>query len=333
MAQRHKASDHERYLAWLEELHGGLSTPDEVIDETVERAVGSRPVKRERIVLGEVNEVYRAATLGGDRVIVRVNRSPGRHRAEAWAIERCREAGVPVPEVLLVEEKEIDGQEISICIQRRIDAVPLDHLLAESPVDEIHRLVEEGGRLLSRIHSVTTEGSGYLGADGHGTASRSVTAEVLAVEDSLDSIHASAAKVGVEAHVVDTLMDGLRRNAPVFDEVEPRLVHGDYGGKHLLVDEGQIVGVIDFENCASFDPAADFAWWEFWYEPSVPVEVLIRGYRQEGDLGEGFALRRRLLKVRLTLGILPYLAGSDHPAIHHWFRNLEDDLAWISSNG
>jgi aminoglycoside phosphotransferase (APT) family kinase protein len=328
---RQTSDSHERYRVWLDELHGRLVTPNEVIAEAVARAVGARPAAKERITLGEVNEVYRVEASNGERVIVRVSHGSRRHRGETWAIERCREAGVPTPEVLAVEDVELDGREGSICIQRQIEGTPLDHLMASLPEAEIHRLVEEAGRILARIHSVRTEGSGYIGPDGRGTARGSVAEEVLSLEE--EPILAAASKVGVETTSVERLIAELRDNIAVFQGIEARLIHGDYGGKHLLVDGGKIVGVIDFEDCASIDPAADFAWWEFWYEPSVPVEVLIRGYEREADLGEAFEERRRLLKIRLTLGILPYLADRDHPAIHHWFRNLEDDLARVAANG
>ena len=62
--------------------------------------------ERKRIVAGEVNEVYDVQTEDGN-LIVRISREEeNRFIPEKWAIEKSGEAGVPVPEVLLVDEAE-----------------------------------------------------------------------------------------------------------------------------------------------------------------------------------------------------------------------------------
>ncbi len=50
----------------------------------------------------------------------------------------------------------------------------------------------------------------------------------------------------------------LRLNAP--PPAEPRLVHGDFRLGNLIVDEGGLAAVIDWELCHAGDPVEDLAW-------------------------------------------------------------------------
>ena len=45
-----------------------------------------------------------------------------------------------------------------------------------------------------------------------------------------------------------------------------QLVHGDAGVENLIVVDGRIAAIIDFDNAWYGDPAIDLAWW-WWRSP------------------------------------------------------------------
>jgi aminoglycoside phosphotransferase (APT) family kinase protein len=63
------------------------------------------------------------------------------------------------------------------------------------------------------------------------------------------------------------------------------LVHGDLVPQHLLVDDGVIAGVIDWELAGPASPAFDFAMWEV--SAGDPLhdrsDLLRRGYARVAD--------------------------------------------------
>ena len=63
------------------------------------------------------------------------------------------------------------------------------------------------------------------------------------------------------------------------------LAHGDWLPKHLLIDDGAIVGVIDWEFAGPASPAFDFACWEVSAGDGLHdrSDLLRRGYARVAD--------------------------------------------------
>ena len=107
---------------------GAWHSPPEVIADVVRRTTGAGLARHERILAGLTNEVYAATALDGQAVIVRISHHPGpQFEQERWAIARCRAAGVPVPEILLLEHDlampaaepgRAPEERVSVCFER-----------------------------------------------------------------------------------------------------------------------------------------------------------------------------------------------------------------------
>src|SRR5580700_3649717 len=94
---------------WLQARHGKWNTSPGLIDEYVRKATGGAIARAERVVLGLDNEVYDVTTVGNQQLIVRISHKvEPRFEAERWALNAARIAGVPTPQVLLVEQAEDD---------------------------------------------------------------------------------------------------------------------------------------------------------------------------------------------------------------------------------
>jgi len=282
------------------------SNIDELVQRAIITATGSPPASSSRIPIGESNQVYDVATEDGQHVIVRMSyESDPVFEHERWAIERCAEHGISVPRVLLVERVSLDPP-ISICIETKLDGVSLDTLLREhagSP-DKIAALVRQAGAMLARIHAVPTSRFGWIRPDGVGNRP-SWASFMRKWGEKRDELVASGARIGVGARDIDGAIEILLQPHAEYQDVEPRLVHGDYTPEHILLVAGRISGVIDFGNCLSGDPAYDFAWWDYFRGEALPVAWLIEGYRGDAASLES---RMRLAKLHLAFGFVEYYA-------------------------
>jgi aminoglycoside phosphotransferase (APT) family kinase protein len=279
--------------AWEERVRAAQSawrTPRAALDATVRRAVGLAPTRLERLHSGQSNETY-ACTAGAESLIVRAGREgTARFERERWAIEAARGRGVPTPEVLLVTEREIDGELVSFCVERFLPGLPLGRLARRRGRDDplVARALRHAGEQLAAIHEVTTRGFGSLRADG--TAPLSDWPAFL--NERMGPIPESAPEEVIRAlHVLDDYAGQL--------EVMPRLLHFDFEPSHLLVNEatGAITGVIDLEDAKSGDPAYEFAQWDAIHDAYAPVAMLALGYADRAGASAAFELRRLLSEV------------------------------------
>jgi aminoglycoside phosphotransferase (APT) family kinase protein len=251
------------------------TTPRPLID-TVVRSVCGRAVGRVvRLTGGGMNETYRVELPNDMAVVVRIARQPVPwFTDEAHLMAQARGVGVPTPEVLGVEQVEHDGERLSLSIQRLVAGRSLDALAGELPASELERLVIDGGELMARVHSIVPD---------RGTRhelqppDERLVGRVVRVVDQAFGPAAAA--------VVERGADRLRE--AVLSRPAPRLVlaHGDWLPKHLLIDDGAIVGVIDWEFAGPAAPAFDFAMWEV--SAGEPLhdraDLLRRGYARVAD--------------------------------------------------
>ncbi len=98
----------------------------------------------------------------------------------------------------------------------------------------------------------------------------------------------------------------------------------------MLIHNGKINGIIDFENCRGADIAYDFSWWNYFGKNRPPVEWLIEGYKSNGILGENFEARMHLVKIEIALSLLIYYGDAGHGfAKDITTKNLTDDIAFF----
>ena len=100
------------------DLHATFGVPPDDVAAVVTKATGRPMVSLRRIVRGQENEVYRAVTDSDDEVIIRIKRfgEEGTLADEAWAMEQARRAGVPVPEVLLVDRLTSEDADLPVMV-------------------------------------------------------------------------------------------------------------------------------------------------------------------------------------------------------------------------
>jgi aminoglycoside phosphotransferase (APT) family kinase protein len=164
-------------------------------------------------------------------------------------IECAHEAGVPVPEPLVLEEA---GGRLGTAamLVSFVEGTSVAPRILRKPEYEAARsaLTAQLGEALARIHSIdpaTLEGAvPPAGADP-------ALEQIEEWERQLDEI-------GEPLPAVELGLRWLRANAP--RPAETALVHGDFRLGNFIVDEDGLAAVIDWELAHLGDPAEDVGW-------------------------------------------------------------------------
>jgi len=219
----------------------------------------------------------------------------------------------PVPEILLIKELRLASETVSVCVQNRISGDTLErgkiHYNDRDP-EELKDYIRQGGELLSRIHSISTNGFGYLDKDGSG--------EIDSMPDLLKEYTNKpekyvdlAEKVGLNDFKISDVLDDLDEAADSMGDVRPVLVHGDYNLKHFMADEGKITGIIDWGQAQGGTPLEDFAKWEYWFR-DLPLKWLQAGYTNKELFEEDFDRRLRIVMLKNGLDVLGWYAKTGY---------------------
>lgn len=300
-------SDYEAYIA---QKHTEMQTPPDMLSEFVKRATGQAADTQKRLMFGETNEVYDVKTKGGQEVIIRVSHEEDEtFEKEQWAIEQCQTVGVPVPNVLLVEDVTTDGKFRSICVLEKLRGEPLMKRVREKTIspEEVEAVLKETGRLLARVHGIEAKKFGKI--DETGTGSVDSWEDYILRRTSPESearVQAVARKIEIDPKNITKATDILRQHTDVYAKTEPRLLHGDLGHEHIFIDGINITGIIDWGNALSGDPIHDFAWWNFFHKDDETGLLLMEGYDNKQLFKGGFGARLNLCRLYLSLDFLHY---------------------------
>lgn len=304
-------SEHQTdYQMFREEKHKLFSTPQETISEAIEKATGSRILEQNRIIAGETNEVQFVKTESGRELIIRIyHGDKPKFDREKWAIEQCAKAGVPVPEVLLVEDKEVDNKPIQICVETKIEGEGLDNVgrTEDSNVtDNLRNLLGKLGSVLEKIHSIPTKGFGSLDKSGKG---KYVSAKDLILNDQFisgENILPEDQTIQFDREIVRKAKEVLEKEAVNFSEIESHLIHGDLAPQHVMINGGEISGIIDFEHARGSDPAEEFARWELKFGDRYPIYDIKHGFSDKAVFSGDFEKRKNIWRLYQGLAILSY---------------------------
>ncbi|TDO46091.1 Ser/Thr protein kinase RdoA (MazF antagonist) [Kribbella sp. VKM Ac-2571] len=223
-----------------------------------------------------MNETYRVQLAGDDAVVVRIARQDVPWFVdEAYLMTQARAVGVPTAEVLGLEHLDHDGQLLSFSVQQFLPGRSLDELVGELSGAELERLVLDAGEILARVHSVGPEDRRVR----HVLRSPEEH-EITRVAGIVREAFGSA-----EAAVVERGAQFLRQQVTTRAAPPVSLVHGDFCPKNLLIRDGAVVGIIDWEFAGRTAPAYDFAQWELDAGDVLHdrLDLVRRGYARIAD--------------------------------------------------
>jgi aminoglycoside phosphotransferase (APT) family kinase protein len=296
----------DAYAQHLAALHAGFEAPGELIASAA-RQVSSSPIAvRERIVHGEANEVYRIAYESGLEVILRIaRRAEGIFEKEAWAIGRCRTLGISAPEVLSIQRVEAAGEPLELCFLEKLPGQRLSDSLS-APRETLRQVLRELGEQISRMHGI--------GPDDLGPATRffeNDTDDFLATESEFVRLGVAA---GLDRRALEAVFRFFDKAMSSQPELTPRLTHNDFRACHVLIHEGRLSGLIDFGQVSMDTPINEFAKWDYWEAPDLPIVWLREGYGDQGLFGAGYLERFQALRIANALWALKWYAMTGYPA-------------------
>ena len=284
------------------------TTPQHAVDDIVRNSIGEEIDEITRIVRGESNEVYGIRTKQNKDVILRIGHWDKKtFEREAWAVEQAVLVGVPVPVFLAVGDQSTEGKPIYFCIQEKLQGTTLDTLLHSKKLstERARIIVENAGEAMGKLHSISTTGWGYLTQLNVGE-SESLADKYAKVETQAERVDAALKSTKVPVPPIETILEQLETGLYVH-EGNQRLVHGDFGPKHIFVDDqDNITGIIDWEQAQSADPVVELARWNFWFEKTTPLDWLRTGHDRVASIGDSYDERFRIAKLEAAIWTLMY---------------------------
>jgi Ser/Thr protein kinase RdoA (MazF antagonist) len=313
---------------YSDRYHAAHQTPEAVLGRMVVRATGSALTAKTRLT-GASNEVYLVTTASGQECLLKISLFPEEDfEQERWAMDQCRAAGAPVPEVLAVGEEE--GREF--IVQTKAPGRPLDTVLPGLGEAERARLRPQIGAALAAIHSVAAGGFWKRLSDGSWDFPDWVSVMNSCLRDRAAE-RPFLVQAGFGERDVDEMIRLLTRYRDEFDCPQPVLCHADYIGEHIFVtDDLRVSAIVDFGDFCGDHPIHDLT---IVAADEMDLDAVLRGYGAEWVRGEDFADRLHLHRLALEMGYLAHFLRDwpGHPAIPFHVQALRSMLAWLSDHG
>lgn len=322
------------YKGYLDYLHSKQETPEEIIRDVVKKGTGLELISKQRIIAGEVNEVYDILLDNKSHVILRIspNGSPD-FQQEQWAMQKCKSVGVPVPEILLIKYLVIHKKEYGFCLMEKREGDLLDRRgdvnLSNFSINEQKSYVKQAGEILSRIHSISTVGFGKIIANGKPHFS-SAEQSFSNWSNKKGLYEALAKEVGLSSTIVKTAFRvGINLKKSLL-AIRPYLNHGDYFPKHLIIRKGKIVGILDWGEVRSGSPVYDFANWDFWIGMHFPIEWLKDGYSNRTLFNDEFEDLFHFMKITIGLEVLDWYSKQEYKGrVEKTKKKLVDSISYF----
>lgn len=196
---------------------------------------------------------------------------------DATALDECRllEAltarNIPVPR-LLWAESDASWFGGAFIVVRHMPGTIDTSTWIEQP-EQSRGFARTLARTMAHIHAVSAADLDIL--DAPRTAAEGTRAYLLRTRDLYrrKSLDANPRLEALFAWLFDNIPDGDRPS---------RLVHGDIGFHNLLIDNGEVTAILDWENYHFGDPAEDVAYVRQFVERALPWQEFLDMYHEEG---------------------------------------------------
>ncbi|MGB3739328.1 MAG: phosphotransferase [Pontixanthobacter sp.] len=210
---------------------------------------------------------------------------PFGHATEAALVQAAHGAGVTAPEVMAVLTAE-DGLG-SGYIMRRIGGTAEPGTILRT-ADDV--LIADIARELAAIHAVPVDAVPPIDAP--------------TPRELLDRLHEQFDGFGADRPIIALALKWCEDNLP--PPRQPSLVHGDFRMGNLMVEDGRLSGVLDWELAHLGDPHEDIAWgcvgaWRFgnYDQPAFGIATL-EAYFAAYESASGMAVDRARFRYWLV---------------------------------
>lgn len=121
----------------------------------------------------------------------------------------------------------------------------------------------------------------------------------------LDESYSAWQPLNLSSAVFETAFSWLRENVAINDTVDRALVHGDFGLNNLLIHQGEISSILDWEFAHIGNPAYDLGYFYFMAEDMGSWDQFLQAYQQAGcDVPSESQLNYHILLAATRLGVM-----------------------------
>lgn len=298
----------EDYEAFFLKRH---STDPQRITEVLQRGLTSVPKldtvriiePDEDIKKGNVN-IVRKITIGESPYIVRLH--PAGVKNEYFYVEKVAQdmaisRGLPAPKILEVHEA-TDEKDMDFVLATVLPGQTMQSVIEKNPASE-PELLFQAGALMAGIHKIKVEKFGSFDNRVSKNEGRLVGLHETykdfvwcGLVENLGRLISFNVITGVQGKRLQDFFESHN-----FEPVdEPRLVHNDFADWNILVNDGSISGLLDWDECHGGDPVADLACWSTFYSIER-FEEFLKGYKSVSDLPVDFKQRFHYYRLRYII--------------------------------
>lgn len=272
---------------------------------------GDAPQDARRLGWGFSNETWDVTTVHGRRLAVTRFAHPARAaptaRLMAAVAPRLAAVGVPVPQLVSV-----DGAGSGILTTTFIEGATGASLLGAAG----------GPVLVGRVMGTLWRQLRIVDAEGLPLATTPAAPGVLAASAEATLARLAASLPGLD---VRRLSDSIRTVPALLKGRPSGFVHGDFVPANVLVREGAVVALLDFEAARPGDPLFDAAWfrWIVGYHHPEAAAAAWDAFRAAAEIDPTDPVVRELLRILPVVELLERLdATTAERETEHWLAML-----------
>ena len=193
---------------------------------------------------------------------------------EFTLLQAVHAAGVAAPEPLWSEPDASQLGTRFIVVRRARGSVAISQDISDQTIR--HHFADRLAAGLAAIHALELPAHDLFKAAAGKTLDESL-------RDQLGAWRAFWMRKRVEPSVkIETIFAWLEANIPSDAKIAPTLVHGDYGFHNLIMDQGEVTAILDWEFAHMGDPAEDVNYCRQFIERYVPFDYFLERYLAHG---------------------------------------------------
>jgi len=251
--------------------------------EHYEKLLGTKIKRIEALRRGANNQVFKVGTADGRDLIVRMSKNSERNEkfdTERKVIGLAAKQRAPVPNILAVDTTRSVIPGWSFSVSEKLPGIPPqgDKDYGKRVADS---LLYHAGGALRKVHQVQiAKGFGILNSKLEGF---SPSWEDYVLQPFRNDFTKEFVSKGIisQADINEAITIAQIKRAQL-KNVHPGLLHGDFSLGNMLIQNGKISGLLDFENASSGDPLWDIAHFRNYTADSTVgkngIGIILNGY-------------------------------------------------------
>jgi aminoglycoside phosphotransferase (APT) family kinase protein len=277
------------------------AVPDELLLEVASRWAGEPVGELEALAEGEDSRAV-AFRSRANRFVLRVRRDGSGFPREIGARQLLAPVGVRVPKVLGIGALD----DLAWCISERIEGRTLQQLTAREAAAVGPALVNTWRAIASVTRGSSTAGGGSAeGGSAVGSfADRPAPTWTQFLDTQCAEVDRARAEVAtvLGGRLLNHAMRALERRPATMDD--NRLVHFDFGSNNVMVADGDVVAVLDWDYPGWGDPLWDVATLHAWRMWLPCMDIHADCFDSHLDTMPSYRERIRYYGTHIALGAL-----------------------------